>query len=68
VLRYAAENKHLNESLRDFIKRRGGINECAARFARRATSPQKDNKKKTEVGNGAASRCSPPKTRFTVRR
>ena len=35
VLRYAAKNKHLNESLRDFIKRRGGINKCAARFARR---------------------------------
>jgi hypothetical protein len=35
VLRYAAEYKDLDESLRDFIKRRGGINKCAARFARR---------------------------------
>ena len=35
VLRYAAEYKDLDEPLRDFIKRRGGINECAARFARR---------------------------------
>ena len=35
VLRYAAEFKDLDEPLRDFIKRRGGINECAARFARR---------------------------------
>ena len=35
VLRYAAEYKDLDEPLRDFIKRRGGINECASRFARR---------------------------------
>jgi hypothetical protein len=35
VLRYAAEYKDLNESLGDFAKRKGGINECAARFARR---------------------------------
>jgi hypothetical protein len=35
VLRYAAERKDLDEPLRDFIKRQGGINRCAARFARR---------------------------------
>ena len=35
VLRYAAEFKDLDESLRDFVKSRGGINECAARFSRR---------------------------------
>ncbi len=35
ALRYAAEFKDLDEPLRDFIKRRGGINKCAARFARR---------------------------------
>jgi hypothetical protein len=35
VLRYAAEHKDLYEPLRDFIKRKGGINRCAARFARR---------------------------------
>ena len=35
VLRYAAEFKDLEEPLADFIERRGGINECAARFARR---------------------------------
>jgi hypothetical protein len=35
VLRYAAEHKDLHEPLRDFIKRKGGINECAARFVRR---------------------------------
>ena len=35
VLRYAAEFKDLAEPLGDFIKRKGGINKCAARFARR---------------------------------
>jgi hypothetical protein len=34
VLRYAAEFKDLDEPLRVFMKRKGGINECAARFAR----------------------------------
>jgi hypothetical protein len=34
VLRYAAERKDLDEPLRDFIVRKGGINECAARFVR----------------------------------
>ena len=33
ALRFAAECKDLDEPLGDFIKRRGGINECAARFA-----------------------------------
>ena len=35
VLRYAAQRKDLDEPLRDFIKRKGGINKCAARFTRR---------------------------------
>jgi hypothetical protein len=35
VLRYAAEFKALDEALDHFIKRKGGINECASRFARR---------------------------------
>jgi hypothetical protein len=35
ALRYAAEYKHWDEPLRDFIKRQGGINECASWFARR---------------------------------
>jgi len=35
ILRYAAAYKDLDEPLRDFIKRKGGINKCAARFARR---------------------------------
>ncbi len=35
ALRYAAKYKRLEESLSAFIKRKGGINKCAARFARR---------------------------------
>jgi hypothetical protein len=35
VLGYAAEFKALDEPLRDFVKRKGGINKCATRFARR---------------------------------
>ena len=35
VLRYAAEYKDLDETLAAYIKRKGGINKCAARFARR---------------------------------
>jgi len=34
VLRYAAQYKDLDEPLREFIKRKGGINKCASRFAR----------------------------------
>jgi hypothetical protein len=35
VLRYAAEYWDPDESLQEFIKRKGGINRCAARFTRR---------------------------------
>jgi hypothetical protein len=35
VLRYAAVYKDLDEPLQDFIKRKGGINKCATRSARR---------------------------------
>ena len=35
VLRYAATCKDLDEPLGDFIKRKGGLNICAARFAMR---------------------------------
>jgi hypothetical protein len=35
VLRYPAEYKKLDEPLDDFIKRKGGLNKCAARYARR---------------------------------
>jgi hypothetical protein len=34
VLRYSAEYKSHSESLAAFIRRKGGINECAARFTR----------------------------------
>jgi hypothetical protein len=34
VLRYAALYKDLDEPLRDFIKRKGGINKCAVRYTR----------------------------------
>jgi hypothetical protein len=35
VLRYAAKYKKHGEPLTAFVKRKGGINHCAARFARR---------------------------------
>ena len=35
ALRFAAAYKDLEEPLGDFIKRQGGLNACAARFARR---------------------------------
>jgi hypothetical protein len=35
VLQYAAKYKPERELLRDFIQRKGGINKCAARYARR---------------------------------
>lgn len=35
ALRFAAAYKDLDEPLRGFVKRKGGLNECAARFARR---------------------------------
>ena len=35
VLRYAAAYRDLDEPLRDFIKRKGGINKCAIRYTRR---------------------------------
>src|ERR1700730_14042587 len=43
VLRFAAEFKALDEPLRDFIKRKGGINKCAARFARRLGRSQSNS-------------------------
>jgi hypothetical protein len=44
VLRYAAKYKQLGEPLASFVKRKGGINRCAGRFARR-------------LGRGALRRC-----------
>ena len=40
ALRFAVKCKELDEPLPDFIKRKGGINECAARFARRPGRPR----------------------------
>jgi hypothetical protein len=34
-MRYAAEHKLSSEPLDRFVKRKGGINKCVARFARR---------------------------------
>ncbi len=42
VLRYAEAYKDLDEPLRDFIKRNGGINKCASRFARRLGRSQSE--------------------------
>ena len=53
VLRYAAEFKDLDEPLRDFIKRKGGSNKCAARFARRQL------RRKREMSNCAVQLISP---------
>jgi hypothetical protein len=47
VLRYAAEYKNLEESLATFIKRKGGINKCAARFARRLGRSSRTEAKET---------------------
>lgn len=35
ALRYAAEFKSRKESVSNFMKRKGGVNQCATRFARR---------------------------------
>ena len=45
MLRYAAEYKDPDEPLPDFVVRRGGLNECVARFVRR-------------LGRGARIPCS----------
>jgi hypothetical protein len=41
VLRFAALTKPSNEPLRVFIKRKGGINECASRYAEYVRRPGK---------------------------
>jgi hypothetical protein len=46
VLRYAAEYKPAKELLRDFLKRKGGINKCASRYTRRLGRRAKCNAKK----------------------
>ena len=42
VLRYALEHKSDSASLEQFIKRKGGINECASRYARRCSPKSRD--------------------------
>lgn len=46
VLRYAAEYKPPNELLRDFIRRKGGINKCAARYTRHLGGRHRGRKRK----------------------
>jgi hypothetical protein len=52
ALRYAMSRKPLDEPLEQFIKRRGGINKCASRFAKR-------------LGKGPVVSCSRCKSRYT---
>jgi hypothetical protein len=41
ALRYAATNKPDDESIKKFIKRKGGINACASRYAEYVRRPSK---------------------------
>jgi hypothetical protein len=41
ALRYAAENKPADESIKRFFKRKGGINVCASRYAEYVRRPSK---------------------------
>jgi hypothetical protein len=41
ALRYAAANKPDDESIKKFIKRKGGINACASRYAEYVRRPSK---------------------------
>ena len=51
VLRYAAEYKKLDEPLGDFVKRKGGLNKCASKYARRLgrNAPTSDKKPRFHV-------------------
>jgi hypothetical protein len=42
ALRYAAANKPDDEPIKKFIKRKGGINACASRYAEYVRRPSKD--------------------------
>jgi hypothetical protein len=64
VLRYAAEYKDLDEPLRDFIVDRGGINECALRFARRLGRRSQHRAETVCFGETAAPRVSPANTQL----
>jgi hypothetical protein len=52
VLRYALEHKSPAEPLDQFIKRKGGINRCASRFARCLGRRGADRCKKKPAGRG----------------
>ena len=49
VLQYAAEYKPKKELLRDFLQRKGGINNCASRYTRR-------RRQKAEAKTGSQTR------------
>ena len=51
VLRYAAAYKDLDEPLAEFVRRKGGINKCAARFARRLGRASVGQNGKTSGGS-----------------
>jgi hypothetical protein len=42
ALRYAAATKSDDESIKKFIKRNGGINACASKYAQYARRPDSD--------------------------
>jgi len=53
VLQYAAKFKHEKELLQDFLRRKGGVNKCAARYTsrlRRNTGANAVGRKKTPLG------------------
>jgi hypothetical protein len=47
VMQYAAKYKPEKELLRDFLQRKGGINKCASRYARRLRRQSNGAGKKT---------------------
>jgi hypothetical protein len=51
LLRYAAEYKKLSEPLRDFIRRKGGINACAARFTVRLGRKSENTLRRLKSGS-----------------
>jgi len=61
VMRYAVVYKADSEPLGQFIRRKGGINECAARFSRYLGRP----KAGPRDGQGERDRCHQFGTRYT---
>jgi hypothetical protein len=55
VLRYAAEYKSNSEPLATFVQRKGGINKCAARFARCLARDSRSLRRATVPGVSAHS-------------